>query len=204
MFVMGRREFLAGATSLICLTSAGCLSRFGEFDPDIEPKKQLGEASGISFEVDPDLEYEYLEENDRVRIHFDGDDATTMAFDEFGKLRAAEHGSDRLQQILEDNSLAGTGIGSGWGRTDLTEIDTSGTTTNSLQEEFTQDPLWAPRVDHVHSYDRNGVLVYEPAVPFQDVVTVAPRSMEITILFSERNYTIFLPVICRKLWAKDE
>ena len=157
---MGRREFLAGATSLICLTSTGCLSRFREFDPDVDPKKQLGEASGISFEVDPDWEYEYLEESDSVRIHFDGDDSTTMAFDEFAKLRAADHGSHRLQQMLEDNSLTGTGIQPGWGRIDLTEIETAGNTTDSLQEEFTHDPLWAPRVDNVHYYDRNGVLVY--------------------------------------------
>lgn len=203
MFVMGRREFLAGATSLICLTSAGCLSRSREFDPDVEPKKQLGEASGISFEIEPNWDYEYLEESDEVQIQFEGGDSTTVAFDTFGVRRAADHGSNRLEQILESNSVAGKGIGTGGGRVDLSEIDTAPEEDDSLRDEFTHDPLWAPRVFHTHYYDRNGVLNSKPEVPFQDVIEVVPRSMDITILLPERTYTAFLPVICRKSWSKD-
>jgi len=201
---MSRREFLVGATSLVCLTSAGCLSRSREFDPDVDVKMQLGEASGISFEVEPDLDYEYLEESDEVRIYFEDSDSNTLPFETFGVLRAADHGSDRLEQILETNSVAGTGIGTGWGRVDLTEINTGPNGADSLQDEFSQDPLWAPNVSHTHYYTRNGRLNTEPEVPFEEIVAVVPRSMKITVLLSEKSHSVLLPVICKKSWHKDE
>jgi len=201
---MSRREFLAGLTSLVCLTSAGCLSRSREFNPNVDVKKQLGEASGISFEVEPDLDYEYLEESDEVRIYFEDGDSNTLPFETFGVLRAADHGSDRLAQILETNSVAGAGIGTGWGRVDLTEINTGPDEIDSLQEEFSQDLPWAPNVSHTHYYTRNRRLDTEPEVPFEEIVVVVPRSMEVTILFSEESYSVLLPIICKKSWHKDE
>lgn len=201
--LFNRRAALKMAGSSAMLSLAGCITD-GEFEPDIDEQKQLGEASGISFEVEPNRDYEYMEESNQVRIHFDGGDSTTMPFETFGVRRAAHHGSDQLEQILEANSVDGTGIGTGQGRVNLTEIDESPNGEDSLREEFNHDPLWGPKVYHTHYYTRNGRLQTEPAVPFEDIVAVVPRYMEVTVLFPERSYTVRLPVICKKSWSKDE
>jgi len=222
---MIRRTFLSGGTGLISLASAGCLSGSGsrstekgnqdgdeqqdeeqeteDFNPDVEQVTRLGEASSVSFEVAPDWEYEYIEASDSVRIQYDSGDSSTMAFGKFGTLRAADHSSDRLQQILEDNSLTGTGISTGWGRTGLNEIDTP-TNETTVQEEVTRDAPMAPKVYHTHHYARDGSLISEPAVPFENIVEAVPNSMEVTMLFPEKNYTAVLPVVCTKDWVKNE
>ena len=223
---MIRRTFLAGGISSISLASAGCLSGSAsrstaeesqegdqkqgeeqepaEFDPDIEQVTRLGDAAGISFEVAPEWEYEYHEENDSVRIQYNSGDSGTMPFGMFGTLRAVDHSSDRLQQILEDNSLTGTGISTGWGRLKMSEIDTSNSDTTLLSEEFTRDAPMAPKVYYTHHYTRDGSLISEPAIPFADLVEAVPRSMEVTMLFPEKSYTAVFPVVCRKDWTKNE
>ena len=223
---MIRRTFLAGGIGSISLVSAGCLSGSAsrstteenqegdqkqgeegdtaEFDPDIEQATRLGDAAGISFEVAPEWEYEYREENDSVRIQYDSGGSGTMAFGKFGTLRAADHSSDRLQRILADSSLTGTGISTGWGRVKRSEIEPSTNETTSAQEEFTRDAPVAPKVYHTHQYARDGSLVSEPAVPFVDLVEAVPRSMEVTVRFPERSYTAVFPVVCTKDWTKDE
>jgi len=218
---MIRRAFLAGVVSSISLASTGCLSgspssstegteqeqkkeQKDEFEPGIEQVMRLGGASGISFEEDPEWEYEYLEGSDRVRIQYDSGGSSTTAFGKFGTLRAADHCSDRLQRILEDNSLAGTGISAGWGRVELTEIDSSTNETVTLRKEITRDAPMAPKVYHSHHYARDGSPISEPAVPFEDIVETVPKLMEITILFPEKRYTAVLPVVCTKEWYKDE
>ena len=223
---MIRRTFLAGGIGSISLVSAGCLSGSAsrstteenqegdqkqgeegdtaEFDPDIEQATRLGDAAGISFEVAPEWEYEYREENDSVRIQYDSGGSGTMAFGKFGTLRAADHSSDRLQRILADSSLTGTGISTGWGRVKRSEIEPSTNETTSAQEEFTRDAPVAPKVYHTHQYARDGSLVSEPAVPFVDLVEAVPRSMEVTMRFPERSYTAVFPVVCTKDWTKNE
>jgi len=228
---MIRRAFFAGVISSVSFASTGCLSRFpsssteeddeedddedddedenenedeDEFNPGVEQITGVGEGSGISFEVEPEWDYEYLKESDSVRIEYDAGDSSTMAFDTFGTLRAADHSSDRLQRILEDNSLTGTGINAGWGRVELTEIDMSTGEAESLQEAVTRDAPMAPKVYHSYHYDRDGSLISEPTVPFQDIVESVPRLIEISIRFPEKKYTAVLPVVCSKEWEQNE
>ena len=223
---MIRRTFLAGGIGSISLVSAGCLSGSAsrstaeenqgeeekqgeeqapaEFDPDIEQVTRLGDAAGISFEVAPEWEYEYREENDSVRIQYDSGDSGTMAFGTFGTLRAADHSSERLQEIVEDNSLTGTGISTGWGRVEVSEIDISTNETALVQEDVTRDAPVAPKVYYSHHYARDGSLISKPDIPFADLVEVVPRSMAVTMLFPEKSYTAVFPVVCRKDWTKDE
>ena len=223
---MIRRAFLAAGVSSISLVSAGCLfdsaspptaegnqdrnetqdeeQETTEFNPDVEQMTRLGDASGISFEVAPEWEYAYLEESNSVRIQYDTGDSSTMAFETFGTLRAADHSSDRLRQILEDNSLTGTGVSTGWGRVELREIETSTHETTSAQEEFTRDVPVAPKVYHTHHFARDGSLISEPTVPFEDLVEAVPRSTEVTVRFPEQSYTAVFPVVCTKDWTKNE
>ena len=223
---MIRRAVLAAGVGSISLVSAGCLfdsasapsenenqkrdetqdeeRETAAFNPDVEQMTRLGDAPGISFTVTPEWEYAYLEENDSVRIQYDSGGSSTMAFGRFGTLRAADHSSDRLQRILADSSLTGTGISTGWGRVERSEIEPSTNETISPQEEFTRDAPVAPKVYHTHQYARDGSLVSEPAVPFADLVEAVPRSMEVTMRFPERSYTAVFPVVCTKDWTKNE
>jgi len=127
-----------------------------------------------------------------------------MKFGKFGTLCAVDHGSDRLQQILEDNSLIGTGISTGQGQIKSTEIDTSNNETAPVQAEFSRNVPRAPIVFHSHHYARDDSLISEPDIAFEKIVATVPRSMEVTVLFSEKRYTAVLPCVCTKDWEKNE
>jgi len=218
---MNRRAFLGGVISSISLVSAGCLAappttpteeekqqdseqNKEGFNPAIEQVTRLGDAPGISFEVTPEREYVYLEEDDRVKIQYDSGGSSTMSFREYGTLRAVDHSSDRLKQILEDNSLTGTGISTGQGRMKLSDIDTPDGEAAPPQAEFSRDAPIAPKVFHTHHYARDGSLISEPDIAFEEIVATVPRSMEVTMLFPEKEYTAVLPCVCTKDWQQNE
>lgn len=207
---MHRRAFLAGVSASVCLTNAGCLSNptpsttTEEFNPAIEPTTRLGTAPRISFEATPEREYEYLEESNRVRILYDSGHTSTIDFETWGTGRAASHAADRLQHILEEKSLTGTGISVGKGRVTVSEIDVPASGDPPTQEEFERGAPVCPQVFHFHHYARNGSLISEPEVPYQELVEAAPRSMEVTMVFAENEYTAVLPVVCTRTWQKNE
>jgi len=211
---MIRRNVLSGVAVSVGLTTAGCLSgsaptsREGEttseFDPDVEQITRLGAAPDIKFEVAPDSDYEYLEERNRVRLHYDSGDTSTMSFGRYGTHQAVEHGSDRLQRILDAKSLTGTGISVGQGEFDISDLTTSTPEDSSLQEEIVRDAPLAPMVFHSHHYARDGSLISEPSIAFQEIVEAVPRVMDISITFPEQNYRAILPVVCEKGWYKNE
>ncbi|RXK51771.1 hypothetical protein [Halorientalis pallida] len=205
---MIRREFLAGLGASVGVIYAGCLSpsstQTEEFTPDVEPTKRLGQAPGISFDAKPQEEYEYLEESDSVRIQYESGESSTFAFAWWGTARAAEHGADRLKRLLEDKSLTGTGISTGWGETELAAIDVPTDEDPPTQEEFKRGPPLCPKVRHLHHYARDGSLISKPDVSFSRIVEATPRSMEITMLFPEKAYTAVLPVVCSRTWQRNE
>lgn len=214
---MTRREFLVGAGSAISLAFAGCLSADNSdepssenesddevFDPDVEPARRLGQGPGVSFEATPERAYEYLEASDRVQIRYDSGDTSVMAFDRWGTARATDHGADRLQSILNSKSLTGTGIGIGQGRVEVADIEVSSGEERPTQDEFKRAAPLSPSVYHSHDYARDGSLISEPDVPFQRIIEETPRSMEITMLFPEKEYTAVLPAVCHRTWSKNE
>lgn len=213
---MIRRNVLSGVAVSVAvgLTTAGCLSgsaptsREGEtaseFDPDVKRMRRLGAAPDIRFEVSPASDYEYLEERNRVRLHYDSGDTSTMSFGRYGTHQAVQHGSDRLRRILDTNSLTGTGISTGQGRFELSDLTTSTTEESSLQEEIVRDAPIAPMVFHSHHYARDGSLISKPSVSFQEIVKAVPRLMDISITFPEQKYRAVLPVVCEKGWYKNE
>ncbi|MXR51125.1 hypothetical protein GRX03_05825 [Halovenus sp. WSH3] len=216
---MTRRAFLTGVGSSICFAFAGCLATDNnddpsskpadrredeEFTPDVEPVTRLGKAPSISFEAAPERAYEYLEADDSVRIHYDSGETSTMSFDRWGTARAVDHGSDRLQSLFENKSLIGTGISIGQGQVELSNIEVSSGGEQPTQEEFKWGAPLAPIGFHSHHYARDGELISKPDVPFQRLVEEAPRSMEITMLFPEKEYTAVLPVVCDRTWSKDQ
>lgn len=206
---VNRRTFLAGLGASSCLTSAGCLSTPSpsttteEFNPDVEPTTRLGTAPGISFEATPERDYEYLEESNRVRILYDSGDTSTVDFETWGTGRAASHAADRLHRLLEEKSLTGTGINIGKGRVELVDIDVPAGGDPPTQEEFTRGAPVCPQVFHFHHYARDGSLISKPEVSFQKLVDASPRSMEVTMLFPEKEYTAVLPVACSRTWQRN-
>jgi len=86
----------------------------------------------------------------------------------------------------------------------LSEIDWAGTSSPPTEDEFSRDAEFGTKVYHLHHYDRNGGLLNEPSVSFDDVVSATSRKIEITIVFSEREYTAVLPVLCHRGWKQNE
>lgn len=127
---MNRRAFLAGVGSVVSLSCAGCSAPSSdsqttsphrntpipepettgsEFDPAVEPTLRLGAASGLRYEVMPSREYEYLEANNSVRVTWGAGDRSTMPFARWETHRTVDHASDRLQTLLDEKALTGTG-----------------------------------------------------------------------------------------------
>ena len=222
---MHRRAFLTGVGSVVSLSCAGCSAPSSdsqiisphrdtptletetagsEFDSAVEPTLRLGAASGLTFEVAPSREYEYLEANNSVRITWDAGDSSTMPFARWGTQRAVDHASDRLQTLLDEKSLTGTGISVGQGRFELSDIDVPADEEPPTDAEFKRAVALGPMVFHQHHYARDGSLLSEPDVDFQKIVANTPRVMEITVLFPEQEYTAILPVACDRGWIRDE
>ncbi|WP_226011030.1 hypothetical protein [Halomicrobium salinisoli] len=194
---------MAGAT--VSFTVGGCSGRGRDgSDPDFDPSYRLGGAPPAAVEAEPVQEYEYLPEEDRVRIQYDSGETTTHPFDEWGSMRAAEHAADHVASILDDESLLGDGVSVGWGRLDLSEIDWAGERSTPTEEEFDRDADFGPSVTHLHHYDRDGDLLSEPEVSFDSVVEATPRTTEVTVLFPELEYTATFPVLCERTAIQNE
>ena len=209
-----RRRILSGVAVVGGLATAGCLSGGApssrgeqdgsEFDPDIEQRIQLGGASKSTLEIAPKDDYEYLAEEGKVRIEYDSGDTSTMSFGRYGTHQAVDHGTDRLQRLLESESMTGTGISVGRGGFEISELTTSTAEESPLSEEIKRDALLAPKVFHSHHHARDGSLISEPSISFQEIVEVIPRMMNITITFPEQQYQAVLLVVCKKGWYQNE
>lgn len=196
---MNRRRFLVATRTALAPLISGCSSSTSsDFDPDIDPVTRLGGASSVSVEAEPIREYEYLEESDRVRIHYDSGQTSTMSFDEWGTRRATDHAADHVHTILTDESPTGTGISVGVGEVNLTDLDSTGTDQSATESAFEWDVNLGVTVSYEYLYSRDGDLISEPDISFQTVVDVTPRSAEVTMLFPQREYTAILPVVCRR------
>jgi len=198
---MDRRTVLTGASAALSLLLAGCSSGIDandEFDPDVEPVERLGAAPPVSIEAEPEREYEYRPESDSVRVEFDEGETATMPFDEWGTRRATDHAVDHVYSLLEAESLTGTSISVGQGRAVVSELDRTTAADAPPTPGFDRDVQIAPIVSHEHRYDRDGELVSDPSVSFDAIVEATPRTVDVTVLFPEREYAATLPVVCKR------
>jgi len=190
-----------GAT--VTVPVSGCASQTDTSrEPDVEPVRQLGDAPAVARSAEPTQDYEYLPEENRVRVRSASGETSTFPFPEWGTMRAANHGAAHISSVLDDESLLVAGVSVGWGRVDLSDIDWTETPTPT-EDEFDRDADVAPRVSHEQHYDRNGNLLHEPAVSFDAVASTTPRKIETTVLFPEREYTATLPVVCERTWFQN-
>lgn len=194
---MHRRRFLVLGSAALLPAVAGCSG--DDFDP-VESRRRLGAAAPITIDVNPERDYEYDADRDEVTT----DSGTTMPFDEWGTRRATVHAADAVNEILDEASLLGEGISTGTGRADLDSLDEWAGDGRPAETEFERDLEVAPIVFHQHHYDRKGSLISKPEVSFDRIVEETPRSAEVTVRFPEKAYRAVLPVVCRRLWIRNE
>lgn len=193
---MHRRRFLGLGSAALLPTLAGCDG--DDFDP-VESKKQLGEAPGISIEVGPDREYEYLEESDEIRFGWSDE---TRPMGEWGTERAADEAADAIDDHLREHSIQDERIGSGVNEVDRFDIEDAGGDPDDA--EFERDRPLGVTVQHTYTYDQDGSLHSKPEIPFEDVVAVTPRSVAVTIHLPDYDYRVVLPVVCWRTVVRFE
>ncbi|WP_117362710.1 hypothetical protein [Natrarchaeobaculum sulfurireducens] len=218
------RRVLLGAIGTLSVTLTGCLSESGgesgdnssleqsntdndssdsgefadDFNPGFEPKSKLGEGDLASIEAEPEREYEYIEEEDTVYIEYDRAGSTEMSFDEWGTRRAADAGSGHVRGVIENEGLDSEILV----ETGVVELaDISDDVDESM---FIREIELGVIVNHETSYTADGTKLSEPAVDFEEVVEIVPRSVEVTMAFEERHYTAVLPVLCRRNWIQED
>jgi len=182
---MKRRTCLAALATAFAIPIGGCST---SSEPEIETAQRLGAAPAVSLSEPVRLEY---------------DDGTDRSFAEQATNLAVDAAASRVERILEENALTGEGISVGWGRVDLADI----TVTDSEQpteDEFTRATNRGPIVHHRHHYARDGELISEPAVSFDDVVDGTPRSVSVTVTDTNRKYVATVPVMCDRGWIQNE
>lgn len=227
---MNRREFLGGAGIVVTSAATGCLgdrpssetaatngenstnngntdymsSDQPDFEPDVEPSNRLGGASGISIEATPERDYEYLEDEDRVRIQYDSGRTNEMSFDEWGTRRATSAAADHIRAVLAGAGLLENGVNVGEGIVELSDLDEERDERAPDPSEFDREVDLGPIVTHSRGYSRDGELLYEPAVEFETVVDATPQLIEVAMPFEEREYTAVLPIMCKKGWTRQD
>ena len=203
---MSRRRVLSSIGVALSSSVAGCLApgslmrgNEDDFEPDVEPIARLGSAEQDSIEAKPEREYEYNEEHDTVHITYDSERTNEMSFDEWGTRRAASAAESHILSVLETEQLLGAGVDVGSGVAEVNGLDD-----NPSESEFERTIPLAPVVHHEALYSRDGTLISDSEIEFETVVATTPRSIEVTMLFDEREYTAVLPVVCRRSWIQEE
>ena len=194
---MHRRGFLALGTAALLPTLAGC----GEsFDP-IEPKKRLGSAAPLAVEIEPDREYEYVESSHEVRFAWSGE---TRPMDEWGSTRAGEHAADVVQHELDAAGVLGEQVGVSSESVNLSTLDDWQGSERPRATEFEGSLDRGTVVSHLYHYERDGSVYQKPAVAFDRLVEVTPRSVEVTLQLPEYAHDVVLPVVCNRTWIRNE
>jgi len=161
-------------------------------DQDMELIAQLGDAPYIAIEIEPSGNFEYLPEEDRIRTG----ESSTLPFPEWATAQAADHARDNLISLLDKKSLLGDGVAVGSATVDFSNINWKENPPDT--NEFSQDGRFALIVPYTFNYDRDGNLVSEPNIPFNELVNETPREAKVTVVVSGRSYLATIPVICRQ------
>jgi len=109
-------------------------------------------------------------------------------------LKQLEH----VHTLLRKESLIGTAISVDHGEAMLTELDQTSTDDSPLNKAFKRAGPITPTVFHEHTDNRDGEITIEPSVSFQAIVNPTPRTIDVTMLFPEREYSTILPAVCKR------
>ncbi|WP_154660592.1 hypothetical protein [Halopiger goleimassiliensis] len=170
----------------------------GGGDTQFEDVAVLGTAEPYSIAATPEREYEYLEDDEAVRIEYDDSSERTMSFDEWGRRRATAAAADEMRSLLSDEGLADAGASMGVIERD--DIDESRTSRDPDPSLFDREVDIGVTVAIDYQYGGEE-LVREPETDFDTLVESIPPYIEVTMLFEERNYTADVPILCWKHYA---
>lgn len=171
----------------------------GSIDLDSEATQVLGAAPSISIESEPDRDYDYLKDEDRVQIQYDGGGTDEMPFDEWGTRQATSAAADHILTLLDEEGVLKEGIRVGEAIFDLDDLeDNSEESPDST--EFERDVDIGPVVSYLEDDSKDD----EIEVEFETVVESTPRSIEVSMLFDEGEYTAILPVMCMKGQVEED
>lgn len=168
---MNRRRYLVSAGgAIVAVTGGTAIANETRADvyADSELTRGTGEAVAIERRITRDS-VEYLAGTDAVE-----ENGHTAPFDEWARSECVEVGANAVVTVVEDRfDTSVDGVGSG-----------------------VRYLLFGPVVtaDHTVTRDRDGSVVSEPNVSLDQLISVAPRTMTVTVDLESRGYTTDVPV----------
>lgn len=198
-----RRTVLAAVSSVLT-AAAGCLSRHSENpSPAIDSIQRLGTDARLSFVVDPVREYTYLPEDEIVRYEeeFNGVTHTEqMPFREWGTRQAAAHARNRLWSRFTTQYRDYEFVASSVGSIESVELEANKTAEASTENSFKRAVDIAPKLRYNMWYnDQTGEIVRKPPISWETFVAAVPQTVEVTMVFPEREYNAVLPGVCQRV-----
>lgn len=168
---MNRREFLIASGGIV-VASAGGTAVAKATRADLLAEDELtrgnGEAVAIEKQISRDS-VEYLESTQEVR-----EQGHTLPFSEWAQRKSAKIGADEVVSIVENRlDKPVEGVGSGVRYLIFGSVVT---------------------VDRTVTYDRHGSVVSEPNVSLNQLTSVAPHTMAVTVNLNGQSSTNQLPV----------
>lgn len=168
---MNRRNVLiAGGGAIIWIGGGTAVADAVRADilADSELTHGKGEPSAIKQTVSTDG-VEFLESSQRVR-----DNGDTQPFHKWARAECLEIGANRIVEIIEnrlDKPVEGVGAG-------------------------VRYLIFGPviTVDHMVTRDRDGEIVSEPNVALEDLISVTPRTLRVTVILDGNKYRRAIPV----------
>jgi len=168
---MNRRKFLiAGGGTVVALAGGTAVASATRADilGDTELTRGKGEAEEIEKTITRES-VEYLESTNDVR-----ENGHTQPFNKWARSECAEIGANEVVPVVDDRlETAVEGVGSG-----------------------VRYLIFGPviTVDHTVTRDRDGSTVNEPNVTLEQLISVAPRTITVTVTLAGERFTKEFPV----------
>lgn len=168
---MNRRKLLVSGTGALVAVAGGTAvanATRADISADGELTRGAGDAVAIAETVTRDS-VEYLESSNDVV-----ENGHTAPFEEWARRECEEIAADEVVPVVDDRIEASVeGVGSG-----------------------VRYLLFGPviTVDHTVTRDRDGSVASEPNVPFERLISVAPRTVTVTVTLDGRGFTTAVPV----------
>ncbi|SEL41998.1 hypothetical protein [Haloferax larsenii] len=168
---MNRRNFLiAGGGTLAALAGGTAVADATRADIPADGKLTRGKGEDETVEKTISREsVEYLKSTNEVR-----EKSYTQPFDTWARRECAEIGADKIVPIVDDRlETAVSGVGSG-----------------------VRYLIFGPVItaDHKVARDRDGSIIGEPNVTLEQLTSVAPRTITVTVSLAGRTFTKGFPV----------
>lgn len=168
---MNRRQYLISAGGVLGAIGGGLVvGKVTRADVFLDSDLTWGEGDAATIEKSITREsVEYLQSSDRVR-----ENSYTQPFPEWATSECAEIGAKEVPSIVDSRiDKEVEGIGSG-----------------------VKLPIFGPLItaDHTISHNREGEVISEPNITLERLISVAPRTITVTLSLKSEEHTKTVPV----------